>query len=74
MANDVISNETSRYTLRLPTELYEELRAVADKEGATVVELLRKSVKLLLLGIELQKNQGGLAIKKDNIYTDFLIL
>jgi len=38
----------TRYNLELPTKTYKSLQKIAETEGTTVAELLRKATKLLL--------------------------
>jgi len=40
---------TKRYTFELPIEIYNELADLADENGTSVVEMLRKYIKLGLL-------------------------
>ena len=40
--------DRTRYNLDLPTEIYKRLKAMADQEGTTLADLLRKATKLLL--------------------------
>jgi hypothetical protein len=44
-----VTSTTKRYNLVLPEELYQEVQAIADRRHTTVVELLRRFVKLGLL-------------------------
>lgn len=45
---------TKRYTLVLPTELFDEVQEVADARHTTVVGLLRQFIKLGLLAVQLE--------------------
>lgn len=57
---------TRRYNLGLPETLYNDLERVAKEQGTTVVELIRRFIKLGLLAIELQQSPGsGLIMRKD---------
>lgn len=38
----------TRYNLELPTDYYRQLKSIADQEGTTIAELLRRATKLLL--------------------------
>jgi len=42
-----MSNTTS-YNLAIPTDTYRKLRQIAEQEGTSIAELLRKATKLLL--------------------------
>ena len=43
------NNELKRYNLVLTADLFNELQVLADREGTTVVELMRRAFKILLL-------------------------
>jgi hypothetical protein len=43
------STKTKRYNLVLPEELYDEVHGLADRRHTTVVELIRRFIKLGLL-------------------------
>ena len=38
--------EKKRYTFELPIEIYDQLAETADQNGTSVVEMLRKYIKL----------------------------
>jgi hypothetical protein len=44
-----VTSTAKRYNLVLPDELYQEVQAIAERRHTTVVELLRRFVKLGLL-------------------------
>jgi len=54
-----------RYNLALPKELFDELKDAADERGMTVVEVLRKFIKLGLLALETQDTPGSALIIKE---------
>ena len=48
--NQVIEmTEKKRYTFELPIEIYDQLAETADQNGTSVVEMLRKYIKLGLI-------------------------
>jgi hypothetical protein len=51
--------KTKRYNLVMPEELFDELELVADSRGTTVVDLLRRFVKLGLLAVKLEEKQDS---------------
>jgi hypothetical protein len=53
MANK--SDGLKRYNLALPETLFDELQKLAERRHTTVVELLRRFIKLGLLAIELEE-------------------
>ncbi len=59
------SNELKRYNLVLPTELYNDIKQAADKENTTVVDLLRKFIKIGLLVLETQEEPGSALIIRE---------
>jgi predicted transcriptional regulator len=44
-----VTTASKRYNLKLPEELYQELQTLAERRQTTVLELLRRFVKLGLL-------------------------
>lgn len=48
-----------RYNLALPEPLFNDLQALADKEHTTVLELLRRFVKLGLVAMKIQETPGA---------------
>lgn len=54
-----------KYTLSLPTEIYGELKAQAERREMTIKELVRQCLKLGLLALKLEeKPNTGLFIKE----------
>jgi hypothetical protein len=45
-----------RYNLVLPEELFQQLQDLADRRHTTVVELIRKSIKIALLVAEAEES------------------
>lgn len=55
-----------QYKLNLPPDVYEVLRELADDEGITVAQLLRRGIKWVLLEEELQETGGRILIERPN--------
>lgn len=60
------ARELKRYNLALPAELYDELQQVADQKQVTLVELLRKFIKLGLLATQLEDRPGAALLIREN--------
>lgn len=57
--------QEQRYTLTLPTELYQELTTLADRRGMTIKELVRQFMKLGLLVAKFEETPNtGLFLKE----------
>ena len=54
-----------RYNLVLPMDLFDELKKAADERGMTLVEILRKFIKLGLLALEIEDKPGSALIIKE---------
>ncbi len=54
-----------RYNLVLPEDLFNEVQRLADTQHTTVVELLRRFVKLGLLAIQLQNSPDAALIIRE---------
>jgi hypothetical protein len=65
MAANPNESKLYRYNLALPKELFEELKEAADERGMTVVEVLRKFIKLGLLALETENKPGSALIIRE---------
>jgi hypothetical protein len=55
----------ARYTLTIKSEIYEELRAQAERRGTSIKDLVRQCLKMGLLAMKLEENpEAGLFIKE----------
>jgi hypothetical protein len=52
-------------TMTIPPELYDELKVAADARGTTVVELLRKMVKLGLIALAIEADPDAALIVRE---------
>ena len=48
--------ETTSYNLSIPTETHRNLKKIAEQEGTTIAELLRKATRLLLYIRSIKEN------------------
>ena len=48
--------KVKRYNLAIPEELFNQVQEVADNQHTTVVEILRKFIKLGLLAVQVGDN------------------
>lgn len=51
-----VSKSLKRYSLSLPIELFNEVKKLADRKHTTIVELLRRFVKLGLLAARVDES------------------
>jgi hypothetical protein len=49
----------TRYNLELSTENYENLKKIAEQEGTTVADLLRRATKLLLFVLSIKQDSDA---------------
>lgn len=56
--------DVTRYNLSLPSPLMESLQKMADDECTTVLEIIRKFIKLGIILIESQKNGGKVILEQ----------
>ena len=64
-----------RYNLALPEELYAEVQALADRQQTTVVELLRRFIKLGLLATAVQERpDASLLIREGEREREIILL
>lgn len=58
-------NSVKRYNLVIPTTLYEEVEALAKANHTTVVEVLRKFIRLGLVAHAVQESKDSQLIIRD---------
>lgn len=54
-----------RYNLALPEELFNEVQQLAEKRQTTVVELLRRFIKLGLIAAQVEDTPGAAIFIRD---------
>jgi hypothetical protein len=66
---------TKRYNLVLPAELYDQLQEVADEKHTTVLELIRRFVKLGLLAVRAETTPGlDFVVRENGVESRVMIL
>ncbi len=50
---------SKKYTLSLPSELYDELRIVAEKQGRSIKEVVRQCLKFGLIAIKIEDDPNS---------------
>jgi len=64
-----------RYNLNLPEDLFNELQGLADERQTTVVEILRRFIRLGLLAIQVEETPGSeLLIKEGEVIKRIILL
>jgi len=58
-------NVQKRYNLILPSKLFDEIKNISDSRGTTVVEIIRKFLKIGLLISEIQDNPNSAFIIRE---------
>lgn len=53
-----------QYKLNLPPELYDSLKVMADEEGISVAQLLRRAIKWEMLADNVEKKGGRILIEQ----------
>jgi hypothetical protein len=56
---------TKRYTVVLPQELFDNVKQLADERQTTVIDLLRRFVKLGLLAAQLESSPDSALILRE---------
>src|SRR5215217_7480749 len=57
----------SRYTLSLPTEIYNELREIAERRGLSVKDVVRQCLKIGLVAIKLDEDPDKELLVKEKL-------
>lgn len=65
---------TKRYNLVLPEVIYSEVEKIAESRGTTVVEILRKFIKLGLLAVKVEETNGSALLIREGDNTREIIL
>jgi len=69
------SEAIKRYNLVLPEAIYAEVEKVAESRGTTVVEVLRKFIKLGLLAVKVEETNGSaLLIREGDTVREIILL
>jgi ATP-dependent Clp protease ATP-binding subunit ClpA len=66
--------KVKRYNLALPEDLFREVEQLADREHTTVLEVIRRSVKLGLLVAQVQQTPGASFIIREGASERQLVL
>lgn len=54
-----MNTKQKRYSLVLPQDLFDEIQKVADSNGSTVLDVMRKFIKLGLIAIEVENDPNS---------------
>jgi hypothetical protein len=69
------SDAVKRYNLVLPEAVYSEVEKLAENRGTTVVEVLRKFIKLGLLAAKVEETEGSaLLIREGETMKEIIFL
>lgn len=63
-----------RYNLTIPDELFNKMEEVAANEQTSVVDILKRYIKVGLLVDEVRSNGGKLLIRENNVDREIVIL
>lgn len=75
MPKQVLSKPMKRYSLVLPEELFQHLDRIAEKDGVTLKDVLRRFIKIgLYLDRTLEKNPEASFIIRDGNEDKFVEL
>ena len=66
--------KVKRYNLALPEDLFREVEQLAQREHTTVLEVLRRSVKLGLLAAQVQQTPGATLVIREGTTERQLVL
>jgi ATP-dependent Clp protease ATP-binding subunit ClpA len=65
LGDEAVQPRVRRYNLVLPDELYGELQGLAERQHTTVVDLVRRFVKLGLLATQVSETPGSALILRE---------
>lgn len=68
-------NGVKRYSLALPQKLFDEMSLIAERNGISVVDVMRSSFKLGVLAYKVQETPGSaLVIKEGDSEKELMLL
>lgn len=68
-------NANKRYTLVIPQSMYDEVEQIAEERHTTVIDLLRKFIKLGILAVNLEDIPGAaLVIREGDTEKEIMML
>ncbi len=69
------SNGLKRYNLVLPQDLFDEVQTVAERRHTTVVDMIRRFIKLGLIAVQVEETPDAvLLIRKDDIEQQIILI
>ncbi len=69
------SSAIKRYNLALPADLFDVLQHIADERQTTVVDILRRFIKLGIMAVEAEETEGSaLIIREGNTEREIVLL
>ena len=63
-----------QYKLSIPTELYDEIKVIANARNTTVAEVFRRAIKWELLAEELHNEGGKIMVQRKDEDTPIEVL
>jgi hypothetical protein len=67
--------DTKRFNLVITQDLYDNVQQIADEQHTSVVDLLRRFIRLGLIAIELQdKPDSALIIREGDVEREIMLL
>ena len=66
----IMSQESQKYTLSLPVEIYNELKNTANNYDTSMKNLVRQCLKFGLIGIEINEDPDSEIIFRENVGED----
>lgn len=68
-------SKSKRYNLVLPEELFNDVKKIADERQTTVVDIIRRCIKLGLLAVQVdEKPDSKLLIREKGIEKELILL
>lgn len=75
MAHIAESTATKRYNLVLPQALYQQLQEVADERHTTVLELIKRFIRLGLLAVQAENDPNlDFIVRENGVEKQLLVL
>ncbi len=67
-------SETTKYNMSIPTDTYKHLQDIAQRDGTTIANLLRKATKLLLFVLSIKNDPNArLLVERDGEIQEIVV-
>jgi hypothetical protein len=67
-------NKIKRINVLFPVDMYNRVKAIADSEGVSFIDVIRRFIRIGFLIDEAIKNNGKVLIRQDNVDREIVVI